>query len=96
MQKGGVSLRSPAFQSVAYAATKILFEAAKLSSKQLDRTKLISSLEQIQDFRTGVVPPVTFGPNRRVGSVGSYIVGIDLRNKQYMPLSERLTPKERP
>ncbi len=96
MQKGGVALRSPAFQSVAYAATKILFEAAKLSSKQLDRARLISSLEQIQDLRTGVVPPVTFGPNRRVGSVGSYVVGIDLSNKQYVPLSERLVPKERP
>jgi ABC-type branched-subunit amino acid transport system substrate-binding protein len=96
MQKGGVALRSPAFQVVAYAATKVLFEAAKLSSKQLDRTKLINSLEQIQDLRTGVVPPVTFGPNRRVGSISSTIVGIDLSNKQYVPLSDRLVPKERP
>ncbi|MBD0324892.1 MAG: ABC transporter substrate-binding protein [Pyrinomonadaceae bacterium] len=96
MQKSGVALRSPAFQVVAYAATKIFFEAAKLSSKQLDRTKLIHSLEQIQDLRTGVVPPVTFGPNRRVGSISSTIVGIDLTNKQYVPLSDRLVPKERP
>jgi hypothetical protein len=95
MQKAGAKLRSPAFQSVAFAATKVFFEATKLSSRQLDRATLISSLEQIQDLRTGVVPPLTFGPNRRVGSVGSYIVGIDLANKQYTPLSERLTPKER-
>jgi ABC-type branched-subunit amino acid transport system substrate-binding protein len=96
MGKAGVKLRSPAFQSVAYAATKVMFEAAKLSSRQLDRTTFIHSLEQIQDLRTGVVPPLTFGPNRRVGSVGSYIVGIDLDSKQYKPLSERLVPKERP
>jgi ABC-type branched-subunit amino acid transport system substrate-binding protein len=80
MQKAGVPLRSPAFQSVAYAATKVLFEAAKLSGRQLNRVALITSLEQIQDFRTGVVPPLTFGPNRRVGSTSSYIVGIDLNN----------------
>jgi ABC-type branched-subunit amino acid transport system substrate-binding protein len=95
MQKAGAKLRSPAFQSVAFAATKVFFEAAKLSSRQLDRATLISSLEQIQDLRTGVVPPLTFGPNRRVGSVGSYIVGIDLANKQYTPLSEHLAPKEK-
>ncbi|HEX8492263.1 MAG TPA: ABC transporter substrate-binding protein [Pyrinomonadaceae bacterium] len=96
MQKAGAPLRSPAFQSVAYAATKVLFEATKLGGRQLDRTTLINSLEQIQDFRTGVVPPVTFGPNRRVGSIGSYIVGVDLGNKQYTPLTDRLVPKERP
>lgn len=89
-------MRSPAFQSVAYAATKVLFEATKLSGRQLDRKTLINSLEQIQDFRTGVVPPITFGPNRRVGSIGSYIVGVDLGNKQYTPLTDRLVPKERP
>jgi ABC-type branched-subunit amino acid transport system substrate-binding protein len=96
MQKAGVPLRSPAFQSVAFAATKVLFEAMKLSSRKLDRVTLISSLEQIQDLRIGVVPPITFGPNRRIGSVGSYIVGIDIGNKQYVPLSERLVPKDRP
>jgi ABC-type branched-subunit amino acid transport system substrate-binding protein len=96
MQKAKVPLRSPAFQSVAYAATKILFEAAKLSSRQLDRATLISSLEQIQDLRTGVIPPVSFGPNRRVGSIGSYVVGIDLSKKQYTPLSDHLVPRERP
>jgi ABC-type branched-subunit amino acid transport system substrate-binding protein len=96
MREAGVPLRSPAFQSVAYAATKILFEASKLSSRQLDRATLIKSLEQIHDLRTGVVPPLTFGPNRRVGSIGSYVVGIDLSNKQYTPMSDRLVPKERP
>ncbi len=96
MQKAGAPLRSPAFQSVAFAATKILFEAVKLSGRQLDRTKLISSLEQIQDFKLGVVPPVTFGPNRRVGSSGSYVVRVNLQSKQYVPLSDRLVPKERP
>jgi ABC-type branched-subunit amino acid transport system substrate-binding protein len=96
MQKANVPLRSPAFQSIAFAATKVLFEATKLSSRRLDRVTLINSLEQIQDLKVGVVPPITFGPNRRVGSVGSYIVGIDLGNKQYLPLSDRLVPKDRP
>lgn len=86
MQKGGVGLRSPAFQSVAFAATKVFYEAVKSSGKQLDRTALIKALEQTQDLKTGVVPPLTFGPNRRVGSTGSRIVGINLDDKQFVPL----------
>jgi len=95
-RKARIELRSPAFQSMAFAAAKILFEAAKLSGKQLDRAAFISSLERMRDFRTGVVPPVTFGPNRRVGSVGSYVVGVDLSKQQYVPLTDRLTPKDKP
>jgi ABC-type branched-subunit amino acid transport system substrate-binding protein len=96
MQKAGIKMRYPAFQALAYASTKIYVEAIKSSSRQLDRKTLLNSLEQIRDFRTGVVPPVTFGPNRRVGSTSSHIVGIDPDNKQYRPLTDRLLPKERP
>lgn len=96
MQGARVHLRSPAFQAVAYAATKILFEATKLAGKQLDRVALINALEQIRELKTGVVPPVTFGPNQRVGSNGSYVVRVDLSSKQYVPLTGRLVPKEKP
>ncbi|MBV9209781.1 MAG: ABC transporter substrate-binding protein, partial [Acidobacteria bacterium] len=82
MQKGNVTLRSPAFQSVAYAATKVFLEALKTSGRQLNRVALINSLEQMQDFKTGVIPPLTFAPNRRTGALGSYVVGIDSTKKQ--------------
>jgi len=95
-QKGGINMRSPAFQSMAYAGAKVLVEAAKVSGRQLTRTALINSLEQMRDFKTGVVPPLTFGLNRRVGSVGSHIVGVDLTKQQYISLTDRMTPKEKP
>ena len=93
MQKAGVNLRSAAFQAVAYASAKIFIEAVKNTDRQLSRAALVNSLERLQDFRTGVIGPVTFGPNRRVGAAGSYIVGIDLKNKQYVAVSERIVPK---
>jgi ABC-type branched-subunit amino acid transport system substrate-binding protein len=96
MRQAGVPLRNPAFQAVAYAATRILFEATKSAGKQLDRSALINSLEQIHELKTGVVPPVTFGPNQRVGSKGSYVVRLDLAGKQYVPLTNRLVPKDKP
>ena len=95
-RESGVALRSPAFQSIAFAATKVFLEAMKLGGKRLNRATLIGSLEQLQDFKTGVTPPVTFSPNRRVGSTASYIVGIDLSKMQYLPLTERRAPKEKP
>ena len=94
MQRHGVHLRSPAFQTVAYAASKTLIEAAKLSTRHLSRAALISALEGLRDYRTGVIPPVSFGTNRRVGVEGSFVVGIDLNNKRYVALSEQLVPQD--
>ena len=94
MQKAGVGLRSASFQAVAFAAAKVFVEATKRSTRQLNRIALVNSLEQLRDFNTGVLPPVTFGPNRRVGAAGSYVVGIDIDKKQYVPLSDRIIPKE--
>jgi ABC-type branched-subunit amino acid transport system substrate-binding protein len=95
-RKAGINLRSPAFQSMAFAGAKVFFEAAKVSGRQLNRTALINSLEQMREFKTGVVPPLTFGSNRRVGSIGSFIVGVDLTKQQYIPITDRMTPKEKP
>jgi len=96
MKKAKVTLRHSAFQRTAYAAALIFVEAMKLSGRQTSRVGLISSLEQFREFRTGVLPPVTFGPNIRIGAAGSYVVGIDLNKTQVVPLSEWLVPKERP
>jgi ABC-type branched-subunit amino acid transport system substrate-binding protein len=93
MQKSGVAIRSAAFQAVAYAAAKIFVEATRSSTRQLSRAGLISSLEQLHNYATGVIAPVTFGPNRRAGASGSYIVKIDLDKKQYVAVGDRIAPK---
>lgn len=94
MQRRGVPLRSPALQSIAYAAAKTLIEATKLSTRELSRNTLVDALEGLRGYRTGVVPPISFGPNRRVGVEGSYVVGIDLENKRYTALSEQIIPRD--
>ena len=94
MQKGGVQLRSAAFQAVAYAGAKIFVEAVKSSGRKLNRAALLNSLEHLQNFRTGVLPPVTFSPNRRIGVTGSYIVSIDVAKKRFLPLGNRIVPKD--
>jgi hypothetical protein len=79
---------------VAFAAGKTLIESAKMAGRRLDRAALVNSMEQLRHFRTGVIAPLSFGPNRRVGSTGSYVVGIDVANRNYITLSERIAPKD--
>lgn len=93
MQRSGVALRSTAFQAVAYAAAKILAEAVGACGKRFGRADLIRALEQLHDYPTGVIAPVTFGPNRRTGATGSYVVQADQEKKQYVPVSGRLVPR---
>lgn len=93
MRKANVKLTSPAFQSVAYGAAKTFVEATKASGRGLSRAALLSALEGLREFKTGVVPPLSFGANRRVGASGSYVVQIDLNKRQYVPLGARLVPK---
>jgi ABC-type branched-subunit amino acid transport system substrate-binding protein len=71
-------------QLLAFAAAKVFVEALKRAGQDLTREKLIAALEGLYDFETGVTPRLTFGPNRRVGSTGAHIVGIDAGKKQFV------------
>ena len=76
-----------AAQLSALCAAKVLVEGLKLSGKEVSREKLITTLEGFYNFETGLAPPLTFGPNRRVGALGAYIVSIDLEKKEFKPAS---------
>jgi hypothetical protein len=64
----------------------------KLSGKELSREKLIRSLEGLYDFETGLSPRISYGPNRRIGAFGAYIVGVDPAQKHFIPASKWITP----
>ncbi len=73
-------------QVIAAAAT--LVEALTRSGRDLQREKLITALTQFYRFDTGLTTPVTYGPNRRLGLSGAYIVSVDLSRKTIVPESE--------
>ncbi|HEY6332006.1 MAG TPA: ABC transporter substrate-binding protein [Blastocatellia bacterium] len=93
LKSSKVELRHPAFQRAAYAASLVLVEGMKKSGSQVTRQALIKSLEDIRDFQTGVAPSLSFGANIRVGSVGSYVVGLDVGSRQIIPLSDWIVPE---
>lgn len=76
-----------AAQVSAYAAAKILVEALKRAGKDLSREKLIQTLEGFYEFSTGLTPAITYGPNRRIGAMGAYVITVDLKRQQFLPAS---------
>ena len=72
-----------AAQASAIAAARILVHALELCGKDLSRERLITTLEGLYDFDTGLMPRITFGPNRRIGALGAYVVTIDPEKKLF-------------
>jgi ABC-type branched-subunit amino acid transport system substrate-binding protein len=70
------------------AAMNALVQALQQSGAGLSRERLIEQLETFREYRTGFAPPLTFGPNRRVGANGAYVVTMDLINKKLVAVSD--------
>jgi hypothetical protein len=73
----GPQPRHLAVQVAAHAASQVLVEALKRSGRDLSRRKLIATLEKLNGFETGLVPPLSYNADRRIGAWGGYLVGID-------------------
>jgi ABC-type branched-subunit amino acid transport system substrate-binding protein len=61
-------------QCQALAAAKILMEALRRAGRDVTRERLVDALETLQDFHTGLIPPVSYSATRRIGSAGAWIV----------------------
>ena len=61
-------------QVAALAAGRVLIEGLKRSGRDLTRAKFVATLAALQNFETGLMPPISFGPNRRTAVRGAHIV----------------------
>lgn len=86
--KYGLPRTHLATQLSAQGAAKILVEGLKRAGRDVSREKLIETLEGLDQFVTGLTPAVTYGPNRRIGALGAYVVTIDLEKKEFVPASD--------
>ena len=82
-------------QITAFVAAKILVEGLKRTGKDLSREKFVHSLEKLYDFQTGLTPHISYGPNRRIGALGSHIVTVDLEKKNFVPVGEWIALSDR-
>jgi ABC-type branched-subunit amino acid transport system substrate-binding protein len=72
-------------QWAALGAAEVLIEGLKRAGRDLSREKLVDQLESLRSFATGYSPPVTYGPARRLGARGAYVMSLDLRAKSFVP-----------
>jgi len=84
-EKYKVAARHTASQLAAFAAAKVFAEGLRRSGQDLSREKLITALEGLYDFETGLTPRITFGPNRRIGAAGASVLKIDTEKKEFAP-----------
>jgi hypothetical protein len=70
----GLPAGGVATQAAAYAAAALLAEGVRRSGRAIGREVLVRELESLRDFRTDAVPPLSYGPDRRVGALGGHLV----------------------
>jgi ABC-type branched-subunit amino acid transport system substrate-binding protein len=51
----------------AYGVTTVLIEALKSAGRDLTRAAFLAAVEAIHDLPTGLTPPLSYGPARRIG-----------------------------
>lgn len=88
LQRNKIDSTHAAAQASAIAAARILVHALELCGKDLSREKLITTLEGLYEYDTGLMPRITFGPNRRIGVLGAYVVTIDPEKKLFPASAE--------
>jgi len=76
-----------AAQLAALAAAKTFVEGLKRAGADLSREQLITALEGLYDYDTGLTPKLIFGPNRHVGAAGAYVITINSETKEFVTAS---------
>lgn len=75
-------------QIAAFAAAKLLVEGLRGAGRTLNRLGLVEALEALYNYDTGLTPPLTYGPNRRIGARGAHVMAVDLLKKNKASVGE--------
>lgn len=87
LQHHKLSTTPDAASTTAYCAVNLFMEGLQNAGRKLRRERLILELEGLYEFSTGLTRDVTFGPIRRVGVSGAYIVTFDPHSQSPLPNS---------
>jgi len=86
-ERAGIVDRNRAAHVSAATAAALLAEGLRRSGRTLSRERLVDALEKIYGYDAGLVPRLSFGPARRVGALGAYIVAVDVSRHSFSPVS---------
>jgi ABC-type branched-subunit amino acid transport system substrate-binding protein len=91
-REAGLPGHSPSVQLSALAAVQVLHAALLEAGREVSRERLVTALEALYAFQTGLTPPLTFGPNRRAGALGAYIAQLE-EDGRLLPVMGWVTPR---
>ncbi len=74
IQQYNLSSQHLSTQALAYCAATLLVEGLQRTGRELSRKKLIKNLETLYQFDSGLMPSLSFGPNRHIGSTAVEII----------------------
>lgn len=84
-QRSGIGGQHALLQVATYSAAMLLGEGLKRAGRDASREKLVTALENLHGFNTGLTPALGFGPGKRVGASGAHIVKVDLQGQRFWP-----------
>jgi ABC-type branched-subunit amino acid transport system substrate-binding protein len=85
-RRSGSGERFRSARASAWAASQVLGEGLRRSGRGVSRERLASSLEALSHFETGLLPPLSYGPARRIGAAGAWLVAADVEAQAFRPL----------
>ena len=56
------------FSMISFALTKITVEAIRRIDGPVNRQTLVSALHSMRNYDTGIIPPVSYSPERHLGA----------------------------
>ncbi|HET8538638.1 MAG TPA: ABC transporter substrate-binding protein [Anaeromyxobacter sp.] len=85
-RRSGSGERFRSARASAWAAAQVLGEGMRRAGRAVSRERLASSLEALSGFETGLLPPLSYGPVRRVGAAGAWLVTADVEAQAFRPM----------
>ncbi|VVQ26254.1 ABC transporter substrate-binding protein [Pseudomonas fluorescens] len=79
----GLGGQHAVLQVGAFSSMLLFSEGMKQAGRDASREKLVSALEGLHDFETGLTPRISFGPGRRQGLSGAHIVTVELPGQRF-------------
>lgn len=84
VEKYKLPAQHTAAQVASLAAAKTFVEGLKRAGADVNREQLVTTLEGLYEYDTGLTPKLIFGPNRHVGAAGAYVITIDAETKSFV------------
>ena len=82
---GELAADNAAAQLAVLAAAKTFGEGIMRAGKHLSRESFVAALEELNNYETGLAPPLSFSLNRRVGALGAHVVRVDPERQSFVP-----------